>query len=138
MISQVSMQISKIKLKDYKDSSYKKQSNTPKQINGKQSFNGVGDVLTAGLQTFDKYPMVGVSFVDTVSTNIPRTIVDLKTGIPAALETARREFSGLFVNCLLPSFIVLGVAKLMNKGFQRISQIQIWLIPGLIRKPLNF
>lgn len=111
------MHINKIQVKDYKGSSFLSQ---PAKLNKKpQSFNGVGDLLTAGLQTFDKYPMVGVSFVDTVSTNIPRTVVDLKTGIPAALETARREFSGLFVNCLMPSFIVLGVAKCMNKGFQK-------------------
>ena len=111
------MQINKIQVKDYKGSSFLKQSD--KLSKKPQSFNGVGDLLTAGLQTFDKYPMIGVSFVDTVSTNIPRTVVDLKTGIPAALETARREFSGLFVNCLMPSFIVLGVAKGMNKGFQK-------------------
>lgn len=110
------MQINKVS-KNYKGSSYLAPS--PKLNSSKQSFGGVGDLLTAGLQTFDKYPMVGVSFIDTVSTNIPRTVVDLKTGIPAALETARREFSGLFVNCLMPSFIVLGVAKKLNPEFQK-------------------
>ncbi|MBR6163791.1 hypothetical protein IKQ26_07885 [bacterium] len=110
------MQINKTVI-NYKGSSYLAPS--PKLNQKQQSFGGVGDVLTAGLQTFDKYPMIGVSFIDTVSTNIPRTVVDLKTGIPAALETARREFSGLFVNCLMPSFIVLGVAKKLNPQFQK-------------------
>jgi hypothetical protein len=59
--------------------------------------------------------MVQVAFVDSVATDIPRTLVDLKTGLAAALETARREFSGLIVNCLLPSFIVMGAAKFLPK-----------------------
>lgn len=83
----------------------------------KQNFKGSGvlDLATKGLELCNKYPMVGVSFTDTVATNIPRTVVDLKTGIPAAMETFRRENSGLFVNCLMPSFIVLGVSKFLNK-----------------------
>lgn len=86
-------------------------------INNCQSFKGSGvlDIATKGLELCNKYPMVGVSFTDTVATNIPRTVVDLKTGIPAAMETFRRENSGLFVNCLMPSFIVLGVSKFLNK-----------------------
>lgn len=87
--------------------------------NKEQSFKGAADVLTAGMQALETYPMVKVGFVDTVSTNIPRTVVDLKTGIPAALETARREFSGLIVNCLIPSFFVLGAAKLINKPIMK-------------------
>lgn len=83
-----------------------------------ESFKGgfVLDGATKFLQTCDKYPMVGVAFTDSVATDVPRTIFDLiKTGVPAALETARREFSGLIVNCLMPSFIVLGVAKAINR-----------------------
>lgn len=83
-----------------------------------ESFKGgfVLDGATKFLQTCDKYPMVGVAFTDSVATDVPRTIFDLiKTGVPAALETARREFSGLIVNCLMPSFVVLGVAKLINR-----------------------
>ncbi len=83
------------------------------------SFRGIGDsflsMATKGLELCDKYPMVGVAFTDSVATDIPRTVMDLKTGIPAAMETMRREFSGLIVNCLMPSFIVLGVSKAINK-----------------------
>ncbi len=84
----------------------------------KQNFKGGAflDVATKGLQMCDKYPMIGVAVTDSVATDVPRTIFDLvKTGVPAAMETMRREFSGLIVNCLLPSFVVLGVAKLLNK-----------------------
>ncbi len=100
--------------KTYSDYSSKKYN---KQNNNQQSFKGAADVLTASLQFLDKNPMLNVGFIDTVSTDFPRTLVDLKTGIPAALETARREFSGLIVNCLIPSFFVLGVGKLLNKPF---------------------
>lgn len=83
-----------------------------------QNFKGSFlDAATKGLQMCDKYPMIGVALTDSVATDVPRTIFDLvKTGVPAAMETARREFSGLFVNCLMPSFIVLGAAKFLNKG----------------------
>lgn len=92
------------------DSKYIKENN--------QNFKGSFlDAATKGLQMCDKYPMIGVALTDSVATDVPRTIFDLvKTGVPAAMETARREFSGLFVNCLMPSFIVLGAAKFLNKG----------------------
>ena len=85
-----------------------------------QTFNGgmanaAFNVLDQGFKLLDKNAMIQVSFVDTVSTNIPRTLVDLKTGLAAALETCRREFSGLFVNCLMPGLVVLGLAHLLPK-----------------------
>lgn len=97
----------------------KKQSNPQKNVKNNQSFNGGIDtafnVLDSAFKVLDKNAMVQVAFVDSVATDIPRTLVDLKTGLAAALETARREFSGLIVNCLIPSFIVMGVAKLLPK-----------------------
>lgn len=112
------------------------QSKLPKQYisqnqqNKQQSFKGLGEVVTAGLQLCDQYPMFGVSVVDLTSTIIPRTAVDLQTGVPAALETFRRESSGLVVNCLIPSFFVLGMAKLLNKpmmkGFKGLDMSNSW------------
>lgn len=78
--------------------------------------DGAFNVLDGFFRVLDKEPMWQVGFVDTVSTNIPRTYVDAKTGLAAALETFRREFSGLFVNCLMPGFIVMGIAALLPKG----------------------
>ena len=88
---------------------------------GQQAFRGsISDVafniLDRSFSILDKNAMIQVSFVDTISTNIPRTIVDLKTGLAAALETCRREFSGLFVNCLMPGLVVMGLAGLLPKG----------------------
>ena len=74
------------------------------------------NILDKGFSILDKNAMIQVSFVDTVSTNIPRTLVDLKTGLAAAFETCRREFSGLFVNCLMPGLIVGGLAGLLPKS----------------------
>jgi hypothetical protein len=97
----------------------KKQSASQKNVKNNQSFKGGLDtafnILDAGFRVLDKNAMIQVSFVDSVATNIPRTVVDLKTGLAASLETARREFSGLIVNCLIPSYIVMGVGKLLPK-----------------------
>lgn len=92
-----------------------------KKDKSQQNFKGgVADVafnvLDKGFAILDKNPMIQVSFVDTVATNIPRTLVDLKTGLAAALETCRREFSGLFVNCLMGGLIVKCVAGILPKA----------------------
>ncbi|MBQ9244739.1 hypothetical protein IJ182_00560 [bacterium] len=95
----------------------RKNTNTPSN-----SFNGAGDaafnVLDKAFSVLDKNAMIQVSFVDTVSTNIPRTLVDLKTGLAAAFETCRREFSGLFVNCLMPGLVVKALAAMLPKSEQ--------------------
>lgn len=85
-----------------------------------QNFKGAGidtafNLLDKSFKLLDKNAMIQVAFVDSVATDIPRTLVDLKTGLAAALETMRREFSGLVVNCLIPGFIVKGVAKALPK-----------------------
>ena len=102
---------------------YKFPQNTSKQIiktKGQPFKGGLADgtfkLLDKGFSVLDKNPMIQVSFVDTVSTNIPRTLVDLKTGLAAAFETCRREFSGLFVNCLMPGLVVKGLAGILPKS----------------------
>ena len=115
-------------------------------IECKQNFKGGSflDIATKGLQMCDKYPMIGVAVTDSVATDVPRTIFDLvKTGVPAAMETMRREFSGLFVNCLMPSFVVLGVAKLLNnltiaKTFKGVDMSSSWADSASIDKFVAF
>ncbi|UKI41861.1 MAG: hypothetical protein L6V95_02195 [Candidatus Melainabacteria bacterium] len=76
--------------------------------------------MTTALKWCDTNPVGGVIAIDTLSTNIPRTYVDLKTTDPAAaIETMRREFSGTFVDCIMPGFIVLGAGKLLNSSFMK-------------------
>ncbi len=95
------------------------------------SFTGGLDSAIKVLKTFNDKPMIGVAFTDTAATNGPRSIGDLIALGPAAgAETARREFSGLIVNCLLPSFFVLGAAKLINhhymKDFKGVNMSSSW------------
>lgn len=97
--------------------------NTFSRNNKLQNFSGsISDtafnLLDKSFSILDKNAMIQVSFVDTVSTNIPRTLVDLKTGLAAALETCRREFSGLFVNCLMPGLVVKALAGILPKDNQ--------------------
>ncbi len=78
--------------------------------------DGIFNAIDKAFSVLDKNAMIQVSFVDTVSTNIPRTLVDLKTGLAAAFETCRREFSGLFVNCLMPGLLVKALALVLPKS----------------------
>ena len=122
MIEGRKLQVSEIgiyKTRKYKEIKKIQESKSPLYKN--QSFKrGISDaafnILDKGFSVLDKNAMIQVSFVDTVSTNIPRTLVDLKTGLAAAFETCRREFSGLFVNCLMPGLIVGGLAGLIPKS----------------------
>lgn len=97
--------------------------------NNNPNFSGIPEIAgavlgaaTSTLQFCNTNPMAGVSLIDMVTAIAPRTYVDAKTNGFAAAETFRRESSGLIVNCLIPGFIVLGVAKLLelfnkdNKG----------------------
>jgi hypothetical protein len=106
-----------------------------------QTFNGgianaAFNVLDQSFKLLDKNAMIQVSFVDTVSTNIPRTLVDLKTGLAAALETFRREFSGLFVNCLMPGLVVKGLANILPKAkeFEGTDVVGSWANGSTIHK----
>ncbi len=116
----------------------KKQNNQPQS-----SFTGGVDVafnlLDKGFKVLDKNAMIQVSFVDTVSTNIPRTLVDLKTGLAAAFETCRREFSGLFVNCLMPGLVVMGMAGLLPKAkeLKNTGVVGSWANSDIIDKLKN-
>ncbi len=105
--------------------------NTSVLFNSAPAFTGVMDGAVTVLKALNEQPMLSVAVTDTVATNIPRTVVDLKaTGPAGGFETLRREFSGLAVNCLLPSFFVLGAAKLINahymKDFKGVDMTGSW------------
>src|SRR5574344_1802616 len=105
--------------------------NTPKLDYGKQSFTGIGDGLIQAVQLCEKYPMVNVSALDLSTAIIPRTVVETKEANGyAGFEAFRRESSGLIVNCLIPSFIVLGLAKTIKNpimgGFNKSDLSNTW------------
>ena len=120
MINKVSLNKQDVYKKDLKKSSYNTVAqNTP-------SFKGPIEVATSVLQYCNTNPMAGVSLIDMATAIVPRTVVDAKTNGFAAAETFRRESSGLVVNCLIPGFVVLGVAKLMeafNKETKGLSRM---------------
>ena len=87
-----------------------------KQDEGKQNpnFKGAGAMILSGIQMCERMPMVNVTVIDMLSAILPRTIVESTTNWFAGFEAFRRESSGLVVNCLIPSFITLGIAKCLN------------------------
>ena len=109
MINQVNITNQEVYKKDARLSSYNNHLN---QL--KPSFKGPVEAATAVLQFCNTNPMAGVSLIDMATAIVPRTVVDARTNGFAAAETFRRESSGLIVNCLIPGFIVLGAAKLLE------------------------
>ncbi|MBD5402298.1 hypothetical protein HDR58_05805 [bacterium] len=107
---------------------------TPMQYKnvGTQNFTGLGDLALKGIQLCEQKPMVNVTVLDLSTAILPRTffetfigskqkdeegndIKERKLNVLGGFEAFRRESSGLIINCIIPSFIVAGVAKLINK-----------------------
>ncbi len=102
-----------------KISSVDNRKNTPYRDakNHQPAFKGIGDAILRGVQLCEKAPMLNVSVLDLSTAIIPRTIIETKeSNVYAGMEAFRRESSGLVVNCLLPSFIVMGMAALLQKN----------------------
>ena len=104
---------------------------TPKRDNHRPSFTGLGDGVIAAVQLCEKYPMVNVSALDLSTAIVPRTVIETKESNGyAGFEAFRRESSGLIVNCLIPSFIVMGVAKLLQRpimgNFKKSNLVNTW------------
>ena len=118
-----------------RQSSYKnsieKRNNEPSKSRDNSSFGGFGDAITSALIASDRSPMIGVSIIDLASMICPRTLVDMTRNGFAATETFLREAAGLIINCLIPSFVVYGVAKLIQKSvmgesFAALNPAKIW------------
>lgn len=122
-----------------------KQQYTPRRDNYSQnpSFNGLGDGIITAVQLCEKYPMVNVSALDLSTAIVPRTIIETKeSNAHAGFEAFRRESSGLIVNCLIPSFIVMGIAKFIQRpimgSFNRANLINTWANSDAIDKIHHF
>ncbi len=101
-----------------KISSVENKKYTPNLNAGKQNpaFQGIGEAILAGVQACERNPMLNVSVLDMSTAILPRTYIETKeSNAYAGMEAFRRESSGLIVNCLLPSFIVMGAAGLLQK-----------------------
>ena len=122
--------------------------NTPNRDNKSQKNpafkGGVADLPIWLIQQCEKQPMVNVSVLDLSTAIVPRTVIETKESKGyAGFEAFRRESSGLIVNCLIPGFIVMGMARLlqhpiMGKGFGKSNLSNTWANEDAINKIHNF
>lgn len=100
---------------------------------GKQpEFKGLGELALKGIQACEREPMWNVTFLDLSTAILPRTFFETFIGskkkdddkgekkkrqlnLLGGFEAFRRESSGLIINCIIPSFIVAGVASVLQK-----------------------
>ena len=124
-----------------------KNNNTPKRDNNTQKNpafkGGLTDLPILLVQQCEKQPMVNVSVLDLSTAIVPRTVIETKESNGyAGFEAFRRESSGLIVNCLIPGFIVAGVAKLLQtpimKGFGKSDLSTTWANENAINKIHDF
>lgn len=113
-----------------------KNNRTPKYVSqknkGQTSFTGLGNLALKGIQKCEESPMINVAVLDLSTAILPRTFFETfigskkkdengnetherKLNIMGGFEAFRREGSGLLINCMIPSFIVMGAAKLLNR-----------------------
>lgn len=104
------------------------------------SFKGAGSFLLQGIQYCERMPMVNVAIIDLLSAILPRTFVESRTNWFAGFEAFRRESSGLVVNCLIPSFIALGFAKLLNGNImpKGVNLSECWADSSLINEAKEY
>ena len=104
------------------------------------NFKGLGAIALAGIQKCEQVPMINVAVIDMLSAILPRTIVESMTNWFAGFEAFRRESSGLIVNCLIPSFITLGIAKCLNPAFmpKGVNMSRSWASVDMIQKAAEY
>ena len=92
------------------------------QNKGQMSFTGFGNVVVQkavkGIQRCAESPMLNV------------TVPKRKFNFVGGFEALRREGSGLLINCIIPSYVVYGVAKLLQRPvmgmFKKSSLARSW------------
>lgn len=124
MIDKISVSVDK---KKYTPDNSGKNSNQPAFRGG-----GLGELIIKGVQACEREPMVNVTVLDLSTAILPRTFFETfigskkkdengnetqkrKLNVMGGFEAFRRESSGLLINCIIPSFVVMGAAKLLNR-----------------------
>ena len=130
--------INKISVETERRNSVKAQQQNKVQQN--TNFKGLGGLALLGIQKCEQVPMINVAVIDMLSAILPRTIVESMTNWFAGFEAFRRESSGLIVNCLIPSFITLGIAKLLNPAFlpKGVDMSRSWASVDMIQKASEY
>ena len=147
--------ITKVELGSVSENKITPKINSAKSQNlGTTSFTGLGDLALKGIQYCEQYPMINVSVLDLATAILPRTFFETfigskqkdengeekkrKLNLLGGFEAFRRESSGLIINCLIPSFIVIAVAKLLNRpimgGFNKSNLSKSWANSESINK----
>lgn len=108
--------INKIGVENKVNSNYYPMNSNEKDVSNPNFKGGVLPVLMQGVQYCEQNPMINVAVIDMFSAILPRTFVESLTNWFAGFEAFRRESSGLIVNCMIPSVITLGIAKLLNSS----------------------
>ena len=106
--------ISKVGVENKVNSNYNALNNKEVDSTNPNFKGGLIPVLLQGIQMCEQNPMINVAVIDMFSAILPRTFVESLTNWFAGFEALRRESSGLIVNCMIPSMITLGIAKLLN------------------------
>lgn len=128
--------INRIGVEDRKLNSVKKRQNADLAKTNPSFKSGPWALVIRGIQECEKNPMINVAVIDMLSAILPRTVVESTTNWFAGFEAFRRESSGLIVNCLIPSFITLGVAKVAQKAImpKGTNMAGCWADSSLIEK----
>lgn len=130
--------ISKIGVENRKINNIQNTASTYSQGNMNPNFKGSAAWALAlqGIQECEKNPMINVAVIDMLSAILPRTIVESTTNWFAGFEAFRRESSGLIVNCLIPSFITMGIASILNKFImpKGTNMASCWADSSLIKR----
>ena len=114
-----------------------------KGLKNKPNFAGrekAGGVVLGLVQKCEKEPMINVAVIDLLTAILPRSLWESLTNLFAGFEAFRRESSGLIVNCLIPGFITLGIAKLANNGIMgkgKSNLANCWASSDSINKVTN-
>lgn len=138
-----------------KNKQYSPQNKNRQDMSSQPNFTGLGDAAMKFVQLCEKQPMVNVTVLDLSTAIIPRTIIETvvvpeqrdengnkkkkELNFFAGFEALRREGSGLIVNCLIPSFIVMGAAKLLQKpilkgNFKNADFVHNWSNGAALKK----
>lgn len=119
---------------------YAPKKDNKKNFNKQTAFKGLvdtplkalGELTLKGIQACEREPMWNVTFLDLSTAILPRTYFETFIGskkkdengnekekrqlnLIGGFEAFRRESSGLIINCIIPSFIVAGVASVLQK-----------------------
>lgn len=131
--------ISKVELGSVNSKNITPSKNVSMKQKGQTSFTGLGSVAKKvenlalkGIQNCEEKPMINVAVLDLSTAILPRTFFETfigskekdengketkkrKLNLLGGFEALRREGSGLLINCIIPSYVVYFVAKLLNR-----------------------